>query len=163
MNGRKINMLNAEKNKKVILDLTEGGYYFAVRKDGQNIARSCDGLNCEDCIFDEEEDCGCSFSRMKWMLSEYKEPVKLARFEHDVLKYLLEKTQYRFIVRERNDTIYIYKRKPKKGSDAWEIISGMRNFNLFINLFPFIKWEDSEPTSIEYVLNNCEVVNDAKE
>ena len=70
-------MLNAEKNKKVILDLTEGGYYFAVRKDEKNIARSCDGLKCEDCIFDEEEDYDCSFSRMKWMLSEYKDPVKL--------------------------------------------------------------------------------------
>lgn len=41
-------MLNAEKNKEKILDLTEGGYYFAVRKDGKNIARSCDGLKCSD-------------------------------------------------------------------------------------------------------------------
>lgn len=33
----------------------------------------------------------------------------------------------------------------------------------FNELFGFIKWEDSKPTSIEDVLNNCEVVNDAKE
>lgn len=32
--------------------------------------------------------------------------------------------------------------------------------NLFINLFPFIEWEDSEPTSIEYVLKNCEMIDD---
>lgn len=49
-------MLNAEKNKKKILDITEGGDYFAVRKDRQNIARSCDGLKCEDCVFDEDDD-----------------------------------------------------------------------------------------------------------
>ena len=36
----------------------------------------------------------------------------------------------------------------------------MLNLNVFINLFPFIKWEDEEPTSIEDVLNNCEVVED---
>lgn len=83
-------MLNAEKNKEKILDLTEGGYYFAVRKDRQNIARSCDGLKCEDCIFDEEEDCGCSFSRMKWMLSEYREPVKISKLEYGILEYLFK-------------------------------------------------------------------------
>ena len=123
-------------------------------KDKHTI-KKCLGV-CDDCFFHEAGD-HCSNIKVKWLLSEYKEPVKLTRFEHDVLKYLLENTQYRFIARERNDTIYIYTRKPKKGSDAWEIISGMRNFNLFINLFPFIEWEDEEPKSIKKILNNCEV------
>lgn len=147
-------MLNAEKFRKEILENSNVVFDFSMSKDKHTI-KKCLGV-CDDCFFHEAGD-HCSNIKVKWLLSEYKEPVKLARFEHDVLKYLLEKTQYRFIARERNDTIYIYKRKPKKGSDAWEIISGMRNFNLFINLFPFIEWEDSEPTSIEYVLNNCEV------
>lgn len=149
-----INVLNAEKFRKEILENSNVVFDFSMSKDKHTI-KKCLGV-CDDCFFHEAGD-HCSNIKVKWLLSEYKEPVKLARFEHDVLKYLLEKTQYRFIARERNDTIYIYKRKPKKGSDAWEIISGMRNFNLFINLFPFIEWEDSEPTSIEYVLNNCEV------
>jgi hypothetical protein len=105
----------------------------------------------------------CINRKVKWLLSEYKEPVKLTRFEQDVLKHLLEKTQYRFIVREKSDSIYIYKRKPKKGIGAWDNSTGMLNLNVFINLFPFIKWEDEEPTSIKDVLNNCEVVNDAEE
>ena len=105
----------------------------------------------------------CSIAAMLWLLSEYKEHVKLTRFEHDVLKHLLEKTQYRFIVREKSYNIYIYKRKPKKGTGAWDISSGMQNLNVFANLFPFIKWEDSEPTSIQEVLENCEVVEDAEE
>lgn len=155
-----INVLNAEKFRKEILENSNVVFDFSMSKDKHTI-KKCLGV-CDDCFFHEAGD-HCSNIKVKWLLSEYKEPVKLARFEHDVLKYLLEKTQYRFIARERNDTIYIYKRKPKKGSDAWEIISGMRNFNLFINLFPFIEWEDSEPTSIEYVLNHCEVVNDAEE
>lgn len=152
-----INMLNAERYKNEILEKSNVVFDFSISKDRHTIEK-CLGV-CDNCIFFNMGE-HCSNVKVKWLLSKYKEPVKLTRFEHDVLKYLLEKTQYRFIARERNDTIYIYKRKPKKGSDAWEIISGMQNLNLFINLFPFIEWEDSEPTSIEYVLKNCEVVED---
>lgn len=152
-----INMLNAEKYKNEILEKSNVVFDFSISKDRHTIEK-CLGV-CDNCIFFNMGE-HCSNVKVKWLLSKYKEPVKLTRFEHDVLKYLLEKTQYRFIARERNDTIYIYKRKPKKGSDAWEIISGMQNLNLFINLFPFIEWEDSEPTSIEYVLKNCEMIDD---
>lgn len=150
-------MLNAERYKNEILEKSNVVFDFSISKDRHTIEK-CLGV-CDNCIFFNMGEY-CSNVKVKWLLSKYKEPVKLTRFEHDVLKYLLEKTQYRFIARERNDTIYIYKRKPKKGSDAWEIISGMQNLNLFINLFPFIEWEDSEPTSIEYVLKNCEMIDD---
>ena len=154
-------MINAEKFRKELLELSNQNIAFAVRKENQNPVVSCDSIKrCTDCLFGRGR---CSVNSTKWLLSEYKEPVKLTRFEHDVLKHLLEKTQYRFIVREKSDNIYIYKRKPKKGLGAWDSSTGMLNLNVFINLFPFIKWEDSEPTSIEYVLKNCEVVNDAKE
>lgn len=159
-------MLNAEKFKDKILSIADDGYLFAIKKnDKGNVIRCCSDMNCQDCIFDDEESeyCGYNIPRLKWLFAEYKEPVKLTRFEHDVLKHLIEKTQYRFIVREKSDNIYIYKRKPKKGTGAWDISSGMQSLNIFANLFPFIKWEDSEPTSIEYVLKNCEVVNDAEE
>lgn len=148
-------MLNAERFKE---EINKHNNEFGLT---DRIA-DCKTLECRNCRFSrlnnsDDEIILCSTRKVKWLLSEYKEPVKLTRFEHDVLKYLLENTQYRFIARERNDTIYIYTRKPKKGSDAWEIISGMRNFNLFINLFPFIEWEDEEPKSIKKILNNCEV------
>lgn len=154
-------MLNAEKNKKVILDLTEGGYYFAVRKDGQNIARSCDGLKCDDCIFDEEEDCGCSFSRMKWMLSEYREPpVKLTRLEYEILKWLIDK-DYKYIARDSGGGLYVYYEQPPKKDRIWGSAIG-DHFSIcdFRDLFHFVKWEDSTPTSIQEVLENCEVVED---
>ena len=150
-------MLNAERYKNEILEKSNVVFDFSISKDRHTIEK-CLGV-CDNCIFFNMGE-HCSNVKVKWLLSKYKEPVKLTRFEHDVLKYLLEKTQYRFIARERNDTIYIYKRKPKKGSDAWEIISGVQNLNLFINLFLFIEWEDSEPTSIEYVLKNCEMIDD---
>lgn len=152
-------MLNAEKNKEKILDLTEGGYYFAVRKDEQNIARSCDGLNCEDCIFDEEEDCGCSFSRMKWMLSEYRGPVKLTRSEYSLLRHAY-KLDYKYIARDKNGDISLYLDEPDKDllTEFWH--GKEYEFTLFNSLFKFVKWEDKEPTSIQNVLDNCEVIED---
>lgn len=154
-------MLNAEKWKKEILDITEEGYYFAVSKDGQNIARSCDGLKCENCIFDEEDnrDCGCNFSRMKWMLSEYKEPVKLTRMECSLLRHVY-KLNYKYIARDKDGDISLYLDEPDKDLLA-EFWHGKEyEFTLFNNLFPFIKWKDKEPTEIKEVLENCEVVDD---
>lgn len=155
-------MLNAEKNKEKILDLTEGGNYFAVGKDRQNIARSCDGLKCEDCIFDEEEDCGCSFSRMKWMLSEYREPIKLSRLEYEILKHV-QKEGFNFITRNNCGNSVIHEIKPIKhdGSIGWCTTSKSYMLYAFNGLFKFVTSEDEKPTSIQEVLNNCEVIEDA--
>lgn len=168
-------MLNAEKWKKEILDITEGGYYFAVSKDRQNIARSCDGLKCENCIFDEEDDhdCGCNFSRMKWMLSEYKEQlIKVSKLEYEILKYV-QKEGFNFITRSNSDYLYgdlygnlfIYEIKPIKhdGIAGWCTTGKSYVLYAFSDLFQFVKWEDEKPTSIKEVLNNCEVIeNESK-
>lgn len=161
-------MLNAEKFKKEILDIAERGYCFAVSKDRQNIARSCDDLKCDDCIFDEGDDCSCNFPRMKWLLSEYKETVKLTRLEYGILKFLLNDTGYRYIARNKYRheggvyNLYIFKDEPFE--DSGVCCSGRdsgNEFYVFNNLFAFVKWENSEPTSIKEVLDNCEVVEDA--
>lgn len=153
-------MLNAEKWKKEILDITERGDYFAVNKDGQNIVRSCDGLRCENCIFDEGDkcDCGCNYSRMKWMLSEYKEPIKLTKLEYDILKYISDNTKYLYITRDRSNGLFLYGMEPTKGDGYWngKYYAGMSAFN---KLFQFIQWEDENPTSIKEVLENCIVEN----
>lgn len=163
-------MLNAEKNKEKILDITEGGYYFAVSKDRQNIARNCDGIECEDCVFGEDDDCGCSFSRMKWLLSEYKEPIKLSRLEYEILKWL-EKGGYKFIVRSPSDNLIAYNSAPRKAFSGWvsendfnELVFENKYKMLwsFNELFKFVKWEDEKLTSIKEVLDNC-VVKDIKE
>lgn len=157
-------MLNAEKYKKELLDITEGGYYFAVSKDRQNTAISCAGFKCANCIFDEGDDCGCNFPRMKWLLSEYKEPIKLTRFEYDILKYLLDNTKYMYIVRDGNGNIFLYDEEPQKSESApWWTGRGMCHTSMFNKLFQFVQWEDSTPTLIKDVLENCEVVEDAEE
>lgn len=159
-------MLNAEKWKKEILDIAERGYCFAVSKDRQNIARSCVGLKCEDCIFNED-DCSCNFPRMKWLLSEYKEPIKLSRLEYEVLKHV-QKKGFNFITRNNSDYLYgdlygnlfIYAIKPIKhdGIAGWCTVGKSYPLYAFNDLFQFIKFEDEKPTSIRDVLNSCEVV-----
>lgn len=148
-------MLNAEKFKKEILENSNVVFDFSVSKEKHKI-KKCLRV-CENCIFYDMGD-HCSNAKVKWLLSEYKETVKLTELEHGILEYLLKKRQYRFIVRERNGIIYAYKSKPKKEADSWGSLLLNNELGLFNNLFAFVKWEDSKPTSIEDVLGNCEVI-----
>lgn len=150
-------MLNAEKYKNEILEKSNVVFDFSISKDRHTIEK-CLGV-CDNCIFFNMGE-HCSNVKVNWLLSEYKEPVKLTELEHGILEYLLEKRQYRFVVRERNGIIYAYKSKPKKEADSWGSLSLNNELGLFNNLFQFVKWEDSEPTSIEDVLGNCEVIDD---
>lgn len=150
-------MLNAEKYREEILENSNVVSDFSMSKDKHTI-KKCLGV-CKDCFFHEAGD-HCSNIKVKWLLSEYKEPVKLTKLEHGILEYLLEKRQYRFVVRERNGIIYAYKSKPKKEADSWGSLSLNNELGLFNNLFQFVQWEDSKPTSILEVLENCEVVED---
>lgn len=153
-------MLNAERYKKEILENSNVVSDFSMSKDKHAI-KKCLGV-CEDCFFHDLGD-HCSNIKVKWLLSEYKEPVKLTRFERDILEYALKNTDYRFITRDEEDKLYFYSVKPRKYNRYWQYLAQNQRRLLSDDLFPFVKWEDDEPTSIKDVLANCEVVNDAKE
>lgn len=153
-------MINAEKYRDEILAKVDKTERFAIKTDNQNVLRNCIDLECSECLF---EGTGlCYFERMKWFLSEYKEPIKLIRVEHEILRYLY-KRDYRYIAREKSERVIAFKGRPhKRDYDVWNTISGEKTGFLdlydFSNLFQFTNWEDSEPTLIQGVLNNCEVV-----
>lgn len=154
-------MLNAEKFRKEILENSNVVFDFSMSKDKHAI-KKCLGV-CEDCFFHDLGD-HCSNIKVKWLLSEYKEPIKLSRLEHEFLKFI-DNEGYKYIARDNcGGVLFRYQKKPTKNIyGKWgkgEICSDLRMFN---DLFQFVKWEDSKPTLIEDVLNNCEVVNDAKE
>lgn len=161
-------MLNAERFKKEILENSNVVSDFSMSKDKHAI-KKCLGV-CEDCFFHDLGD-HCSNIKVKWLLSEYKEPVKLSKLEYDILNYLLNDTGYRYIVRDKyyheGDIFYLYifKNRPREDSGEWHSNDpyDRSQFYAFNNLFKFIKFEDEKPTSIQDVLNNCEVVNDAEE
>lgn len=48
----------------------------------------------------------------------------------------------------------------KSGNGDWWVGRGAHGMVMFDKLFQFIKWEDSTPTPIKEVLENCEVVDD---
>lgn len=151
-------MLNAEKFRKEILENSNVVFDFSMSKDKHAI-KKCLGV-CEDCFFHDLGD-HCSNIKVKWLLSEYKEPVKLTRFEYDILKYLSDNTVHMYIVRDGNGNICLYDAEPKKsGNCDWWVGRGAHGMVMFDKLFQFIKWEDSTPTPIKEVLENCEVVDD---
>lgn len=154
-------MLNAERYKNEILEKSNVVFDFSISKDRYTIEK-CLGV-CDNCIFCNMGE-HCSNVKVKWLLSEYKEPVKLTRFEYDILKYLSDNTKYMYIVRNKDGKLCIFDFEPVKNkvNDWWSgrYMYGMVMFN---KLFQFVQWEDSTPTLIKDVLENCEVVNDAEE
>lgn len=153
-------MLNAEKYKKEILKITEEDYYnFAVSKDRQNIVRCTVDFACENCIFGEENDCGYSIARIKWLLSEYKEPIKLTRLEFEILKWL-DKGGYKFIVRTPSGNLVAHDSIPKKVLNGWVSENEYKTLTSFNELLHFIKGEDEEPASIQEIFRNCEVTDE---
>lgn len=154
-------MLNAEKFKKEILNIVNDDFYIAVNKNDPNGVSKCGSFPCADCMFSKEENGKprCTKNRINWLLSEYKEPVKLTKSEYSLLRHVY-KLDYKYIARDENGDISLYLDEPDKDL-LTEIWHGKEyEFTLFNNLFPFIKWEDKEPTLIKEVLNNCEVIED---
>ena len=150
-------MLNAEKYKNEILEKSNVVFDFSISKDRHTIEK-CLGV-CDNCIFCNMGE-HCSNVKVKWLLSEYKEPVKLTKFERDILEYASKNTDYRFITRDDEDKLYFYSTKPRKYNRYWQYLAQNQRRLLSDELFQFVQWEDSEPTSIEDVLGNCEVVED---
>ena len=148
-------MLNAERFKKEILENSNVVSDFSMSKDKHTI-KKCLGV-CKDCFFHEAGD-HCSNVKIKWLLSEYKETVKLTKFERDILEYALKNTDYRFITRDDEDKLYFYSVKPRKYNRYWQYLAQNQRRLLSDNLFHFVKWEDTEPRVIKDILENCVVI-----
>ena len=89
----------------------------------------------------------------KELLWERKEAPKLNEDEKAILKVLLNE-KYKWIARNKNDWLYVYASKPKKGITIWENTGSP--MMPFVHLFNFIKWEDNEPYLIEELLEGVE-------
>lgn len=155
-------MLNAERFKE---EINKHNNEFGL---ADNIV-DCGTLGCRNCRFSRSNNSDgviimCSTRKVKWLLSEYKEPIKLTRLEYDILKYLSDNTKHMYIVRDGNGNIFLYDEEPQKSESApWWTGRGMCHTSMFNKLFQFVQWEDSTPTLIKDVLENCEVVEDAEE
>lgn len=147
-------MLKIEKIKKEIKNYdTNNNVYFG-----------CYLANFESNIDYEESDCfneilcsECLRLSLLNLLEEYKETVKLSKFEYEYLKFAKE-NEYNFIARDKDDRLFLYETKPWRGELVWKYTdNGIR---IFKELFNFVKWEDKEPWNIDNILANCEVMED---
>lgn len=157
-------MLNAEKHKVQLLKFVEENHDSLFGLDKNNEPISCTVSRCNNCQFGFKkskyvEGYSCSAAKIKWLLSEYKEPVKLTKLEFELLKFW-HKQGYKYIARDRDNTLFIYKDKPSKLAEYWANLYHYSLDDNFRNLFEFVEWEDKEPTSIKDVLKKCEVVED---
>lgn len=155
-------MLNAERFKE---EINKHNNEFGL---ADNIV-DCGTLGCRNCRFSRLNNSDgvvimCSTRKVKWLLSEYKEPVKLSKLEYDILKYLSDNTVHMYIVRDGNGDICLYDAEPKKsGNGDWWVGRGVHSMVMFNKLFQFVQFEDEEPRAIKDILESCEVVNDAEE
>lgn len=99
----------------------------------------------------------------EWTYSLYtlehlmKPIIPLTVLEYGLLKYYLKK-EYKYIARDKDGELFIYKNKPYKLDIEWnnDFFEGFKEIQ-FKDLFSFIKWENDEASTIEDILNNCEV------
>ena len=115
--------------------------------------------------FNDNNICGvvtcseCLRLSLMGLLEEYKEPVKLTKFEYEYLKFAKE-NEYNFIARDKNNNLYLYSNKPWKAENDWDYED--RTTPVFAELFKFVKWENEEPWNIDNILANCEVIENEK-
>lgn len=151
-------MLNAEKYKNEILETIDGFENYGVTERNQIIM--CEENGCCICQFCKDHFCD-NKAKTRWLLSEYKEKIILFELEYVILKFI-HKEGFKYIARDKDGNLFAFRFKPKKSGDIWDCdikynISYANDLIIFNKLLKFVKWEDTEPRSIEELLQNCEV------
>lgn len=121
---------------------------------------------CSQCRFNKNNGDmrGCVAKAFEWLYEEYKEPIKLTRLEYEMLKYL-KRTGFEYLTNDYADSyVRVFNKKPKKGIVCWNVdradYGNSYRLAAFDECFKFVKWGDKEPTLIQDILDNCEVVED---
>ena len=150
-------MINAEKYIDELKSLNEADKLWCSAFNKYDMTfGGCLNVKCENCAFNGGK--GCNNGRYNWLLSEYKKPIKLIRLEYEILNYILNNTDYRFIVRDYTGKIFILTHEPTKDFKGgyWGVGEGRyENASFLKDLFQFVKWIDDKPTSIKDILDNC--------
>lgn len=150
-------MINAERFKE---EINKCNNDFGLT---DNIV-DCETLGCRNCLFSNFNNSNdgiifCSTRKVKWLLSEYKEPVKLSELEHSILEWIYNEC-YEYIAKDNNGDLYAYCSEPRRLENSWYCDDGGCDLTVFSKLFDFINWEDALAVNIDNLLNNCEVVED---
>lgn len=122
-------------------------------------------LDNKDIMSDKEiETCfinGSEFIWSYWMseLESLNPTIPLSKLEYELLKYYIEHG-YQYIARDSDKRLFAYDTKPDKLQELWKVTERIKRID-FGDLFSFVRWEDEGPHSITYILDNCEVDENA--
>lgn len=144
-------MLKIEKLKDQILNYDNSDdflecWLYQITTNSYDNKNSCSNSTCSECL---------KISLLK-LLEEYKEPIKLTKFEYEHL-IVAKRERFNFIARDGDGRSFLYKNKPLKSSDEW-IVASKDCCRILDSLFKFVKWEDQYPWDIDEILSNCEVI-----
>lgn len=153
-------MLNKEEQGKDIIELALAGKGIALDIRTMKVC-GCNDISCDYCRFNEEnypyKQGNCEKNCFHWANSEYIEPKVFAEQEKAVLK-ALDKIEW--IVKNRDGEVWGFTDKEDKPYKIKESI-WCNEKGVCIDLsditsckFEAIKWEDTEPTSREEILNS---------
>lgn len=137
-------MTNYEKYKDQVIELIAKGNRIGLL-NGKIV--NCDSIHCDHCGFNEIGN--CYNARRDWLNAEHIEKPKLTQREWHLCKAIEEG----WIVRNKNDILYLHRGKPRKGGEIWlspGFIISVKN--IISDGFSFIQWQDEEPWSIEDLL-----------
>lgn len=138
-------MKNREKFEKEIIDIASD--CIAVTKEGKRVVM-CECISCSECLFEPPN---CREKIKEWAESEYAGESVISKRDRLFLDYLRE--EYKFIARDKNGGLFMFKDKPRKEENycCWVASSNCLNLYMhFLNVdFPMVKWEDKEPWKIE--------------
>ncbi len=145
-------MLKIEKIKEKIKNFDNSDSlccYLAQMVTNKGDKNNCSRKNTTSCR-------QCLKLSLMDLLEEYKEPVKLTRFEYEYLK-VAKKEGFNFIARDEDNMLYGFTKQPKKHNSYWH--NSYKFIKIFKSMFKFVKWEDEEPWEIDEILNNCTIVS----
>lgn len=145
-------MLRIEKIKEKIKNFDNSDSlccYLAQMVTNKGDKNNCSRKNTTSCR-------QCLKLSLMDLLEEYKEPVKLTRFEYEYLK-VAKKEGFNFIARDEDNMLYGFTKQPKKHNSYWH--NSYKFIKIFKSMFKFVKWEDEEPWEIDEILNNCTIVS----
>lgn len=139
-------MTNYEKFKNEIEAL---GYDFGVTET-QEIGL-CQTVDCDDCIFCQNDTDFCVPAKIKWLYKEAKEVFPITTTEKNFLDILWGSS---YIARDYNGRLYLYSQKPVQLSDGWLIDNSYEDmdgniFEICPDFFEFITWESDKCWSVE--------------
>nr|DAO24871.1 MAG TPA: hypothetical protein [Caudoviricetes sp.] len=78
---------------------------------------------------------------------EYIEKPKISRSDRTFLDYVPD--DYKYMARDEDGRLFIYKERPRRGSEMWIYDSEWFGIHKVKVRFPMVKWEDEEPWLIE--------------